>query len=350
MKVWHNLYNDLITKHNIYRAYNDFLKGKKGKKDVIYFNEKRYENLNVLYEAFVNKTYKPGIYSKFLVQDPKVRIIHKAQVVDRIVHHIVSDILEKIFEPTFIFHSYACRGNKGTHKGVLALKKMALKESYNDTRTCWILKCDISKFFSSINHKILRRMLSAKIKDQDFLELLEKIVESFYSDKTVEPTNKKGIPIGNLTSQFFSNVYLDKLDQYVKHELKVKYYIRYADDFIFVSYDRKYLIGLIELVSAFLKRELDLEMHPKKIILEKFSSGVDFLGYIIFPNHILPRTTTKRRLTRRIRKKIYEFKKGKTTEKSLNQTIQSYYGYLSHGNTYKFKQELQNQIWFWLTE
>lgn len=350
MKVWHRIYPNLITKQNIFRGYKEFLKGKKTKKDVVSFGEDKEINLKRLQNELENKTYQPGGYSQFFVHDPKTRIIHKANVVDRIVHHIVSDVLEGIFEPTFIYHSYACRKEKGTHKGVLALQKMALKESLNNTRVCWVLKCDISKFFASVNHKVLLNILTERIEDQDFLNLLEKITCSFYSDKTIDISNKKGIPIGNLTSQFFSNVYLNEFDQYVKHKLKIKYYLRYADDFAFISYDKNYLLNLIDPIRNFLKDELDLELHPKKIILRKFSSGVDFLGYIIFPKYILPRTKTKRRLLKKIREKVKQFKEGDITKESLNQTIQSYYGFLIHANTYKFKQELQNLIMFWLTE
>jgi len=359
MKVWHKqaclakqdkIYLKLITKENILKGYNEFLVGKKSKKDVIAYSKSYRENLNALQKALRNKTYTPGSYSQFYVRDPKTRIIHKAEVVDRIVHHVVSGVLEEIFEPVFIFHSYACRKKKGTHKGVFALQKMALKESHNNTKTCWVLKCDISKFFASINHKVLLRILERKIKDKDFLFLLKKIINGFYSDKTVDLKNKKGIPIGNLTSQLFSNIYLNELDQYVKHTLKIKHYIRYADDFAFISSDREYLLSLISLVRDFLKSELDLDLHPKKIIIGKFLNGIDFLGYIIFPNYILPRTKTKRRLIKKIRKKVYEFKSGAITEESLNQTIQSYFGFLVHANSYKFKEELQNLIWFWLTE
>src|SRR3989344_1578235 len=339
MKFRHNLYFKLITKQNIFRGYKEFLKGKKTKKDVIVFEKDKENNLKNLQKELVSKTYQPEGYSQFFVHDPKPRTIHKANVADRVAHHIVSDILGEIFEPTFIYHSYACRKEKGTHKGVLALQKMALKESLNNTRTCWVLKCDIKKFFAGVNHKTLLIVMAERIKDQDFLNLLEKIIKSF----------SPGIPIGNLTSQFFSNIYLNELDQYVKHQLKVKYYLRYADDFVFISHDRNYLLNLIYSIRKFLKRELDLELHPAKIIFSKFSSGVDFLGYIIFPKHILPRTKTRRRLLKKIKEKIKQFKAGETTEESLNQTIQSYYGFLSHANTYKFKQQLQNLIMFWLT-
>lgn len=193
-------------------------------------------------------------------------------------------------------------------------------------------------------------ILSKKIKDPDFYDLLYKITDSYYSNRTIDLNNKKGIPIGNLTSQFFSNIYLNELDQFIKHKLKVKYYLRYADDFVLISHDREHLLDLISPIRQFLKEQLDLDLHPNKIILSKFRSGVDFLGYIIFPKYILPRTKTKRRLIRKIREKIKDFKAGKITQESLNSTIQSYYGFLSHASTYKFRKDLENLIWFLLTE
>lgn len=350
MKIWHNFYSELIIIENVFRCYQEFRVGKKKKRDVIAFEQDLKNNLINLHKILSQKIYQPGSYTAFYVRDPKLRLIHKATVIDRIVHHIASAQLEKIYEPTFYAHSYSCRKNKGTHKGVLTLQKLALKASKNNARTCWALKCDVKKFFASVNHKILLEILARRIKDDDFLNLLKKIVESFYSDKTLDLNDKKGIPIGNLTSQFFSNIYLNELDQFIKHKLKVKYYIRYADDFALISHDREYLLSLVKPIQQFLKDWLDLELHPEKIILSKFGSGIDFLGYIIFPKYILPRTKTKRRLIRRIKSKIRDFKAGKITEESLNSTIQSYYGFLAHAATYEFRKELDNLIWFWLTE
>lgn len=324
--------------------------GKKSKKDVIAFESNLKNNLKNLHLLLKNKTYQPGSYSQFYVRDPKLRLIHKATVLDRIVHHIVSQKLEIIFDPTFYAHSYSCRKDKGTHRGVIALQKMALKVSHNNTRVCWSLKCDVKKFFASVNQKILYSLLKGRIGDPDYLDILWRIVDSFSSDRTIDPNNKKGIPIGNLTSQFFSNIYMNELDQFVKHQLKVKYYLRYADDFIFLSPDKEYLKSLIPLIEKFLNEVLDLEIHPQKIIFRKFTSGIDFLGYIIFPKYILPRTKTKRRLIKKIRLRIQEFKSGEITEDRLNSTIQSYLGYLSHSNSHKFQKELLNLIWFWKTE
>jgi RNA-directed DNA polymerase len=350
MKVWHKIYHKLITKENIFRGYKGFLVGKKSKADVIAFGNELEENLQTLHQLLINKTYKPGGYSQFYVRDPKLRLIHKSTVVDRVVHHLVSRELDPIFEPTFIAHSYSCRKDKGTHKGVFGLQKMGRKVSRNNVRACWALKCDIKKFFASINHKILFEILAKKIKDEDFLDLLAKIIDSFYSDRTTDIKCKKGIPIGNLTSQFFSNIYLNEFDQFIKQKFRIKYYLRYADDFVLLSENKEYLEKLLIPIGKFINEKLDLELHPQKIIFTKFQSGIDFLGYVVFPYHILPRTKTKIRMMRKIRNRINEFKAGKISKEKANETIQSYLGYLSHANAHEFRSELENLIWFWLTE
>lgn len=350
MKIWQEIYAKISTLENIFECWEEFRKNKKKRKDIIAFERNLEDNLFLLQQDLVSKKYKHGGYEAFLVRDPKLRLIHKASVRDRVVHHIVSRELEWIFEPTFYAHSYSCRKNKGTHKGVLAFLKMARKVSKNNTRTCWTLKCDVKKFFASVNHRILLQALERRIKDEDFLELLGKIIDSFNSDKTRDLQNKKGMPIGNLTSQYFANIYLDDFDKFVKQTLKVKYYIRYADDFIILHEDKEYLESLVSPVNEFLKEKLDLEIHQNKVVFRKFRSGVDFLGYIIFPYFILPRTRTKRRALRKIKEKVRDYKEGKITREQLNSTIQSYLGYLGHANTYKFRQNLKNLIWVWLTE
>ena len=350
MIVWQDIYNKISTLENIFLKWEEFRKSKKGKKDVIFFERYLENNLFKIHEILKNRTYTPGAYTHFYIRDPKLRIIHKASVFDRVVHHIVSKELETIFEPTFYAHSYSCRKNKGTHKGVWAFKRMAMAVSKNDTKTCWVLKCDVKKFFASMNHKTLIETLIRKINDEDFIFLLEKIITGFHSDRTIDLNNKKGVPIGNLTSQHFANIYLDKFDQFVKQKLRVKYYIRYADDFAILANDRKYLEDLVDPIQRFLGSELDLELHQNKIIFKKFSGGIDFLGYVIFPNFTLPRTKTKRRLFRKIKQRIEEYKNDQITFEKLNQTIQSYLGYLSHANSYKFKKDLKNLVWFWLTE
>lgn len=327
-------YKKLTQPKNVFSSFYGFLAGKKNKRDVVEFSVHLEDNLFALSQNLESLTYQPGGYKFFYVRDPKLRQIHKASVTDRIVHHLVSRELEDIFEPTFIENSYSSRKYKGIHKGMKTLRKMALGLSNNGNKACWALKCDIKKFFACVNHKILMKILSRKIEDKNLLLLIEKIIDSF----------PFGIPIGNLTSQIFSNIYLNELDLFVIQKLKIKNYVRYADDFVILSESRSYLESLLPKIADFLKLKLDLVLHPHKIVFRKFRSGIDFLGYIVFPTYILPRTKTKRRLIRKIREKIKKYKEGKITKDKLNQTIQSYLGYLKHANSYGFRQELEAMI------
>lgn len=325
------VYLQITTFKNLLAAWHEFKKGKRNKTDVLEFEYNLEENLFNLQKSLINKTYQPAGYKKFYIKDPKMRLIHKATVPDRLIHHLTSAYLEKIFEGEFITHSYSSRKSKGTHKAVLTFQGMANRISNQSQRNCWVLKLDIRKFFASVNHQILITILSKKIADEHFLNLLIKIIQSFPD---------KGIPIGNLTSQYFANIYLNELDQFITKQLKIIYYIRYADDFVILSENRQYLLNLIPEIKQFLKLKLDLSLHPQKIILRKFRSGVDFLGYIIFSSHILPRTKTKRRLIKKIKEKIKQYQNTEIEKEKLDATINSYLGYLSHANTHKFKKEL----------
>lgn len=292
------------------------------------------DNLFQLNTSLIDKTYKHGAYKSFYVRDPKVRHIHKASAKDRVVHHLVSKILEEIFEPIFYAHSYSCRNGKGTHKAIEAFVKMAQKVSKNNTSSLFILKCDIKKFFASVDHHILLNQLQSRIKDKDFLWLLNEIIKSFQTEESIG----KGMPIGNLTSQLFANIYMNPLDQYMKHELKLRHYIRYADDFVVLSNDKNFLEDLIPNIGNFLQSELKLSLHPKKISIDDYYLGIDFLGYVVFPNFIVPRTKTKKRMIRKIYKRAQLVRNNNLPIELLNQTVQSYLGYLSHANSFKLSQ------------
>lgn len=328
------IYNKIIRFKNILDAWHEFKKDKKTKLDVLEFEYNLEENLLTIQRSLINQSYQHQGYKKFYIKDPKMRLIHKATVADRLIHHLVSTYLEEIFEGEFITHSYSSRKNKGTHRAVLTLQEMATRIS-NQGKICWVLKLDIKQFFASVNHNILITILSKKTADEDFINLLIKIIQSFPN---------KGIPIGNLTSQYFANIYLNELDQFITKQIRITYYIRYADDFIILSDDRQYLLNLIPKIEQFLKSRLDLTLHPQKISLRKFKSGIDFLGYIVFPSHVLPRTKTKRRLIKKILQKINQYKNDEITEEKLKETINSYLGYLSHANTYQFRKKLLEMI------
>jgi retron-type reverse transcriptase len=300
-------------------AWQEFVKGKRSKKDVQMFSFYLMDNILSLHYDLKNNTYKHGGYQQFKINDPKPRIIHKASVRDRLLHHAVYRILYPFFDKTFISDSFSCRNNKGTHKAINRFRKFSYIVSKNNTKTCWVLKCDVKKFFASVDQKTLIEILQKYINDENIINLLKEIIFSF---------KPNGLPLGNLTSQLFANVYLNELDQFVKHKMKVKYYVRYADDFIILSDNRDYLENLIPEIRNFLKNELKLILHPNKIFIKTLSSGVDFLGWVNFSDHRVLRGTIKKRMFRML--------KNNQKPESLN----SYLGLLKHGNSYKIKNRI----------
>lgn len=326
--ITHINYLNLIGIENLFQAWNEFKKGKGKRRDVQRFERNLEDNLFGLQQALKEKNYRHGDYSSFFVHDPKQRHIHKAQVSDRIVHHLLYKSLYGIFDKTFIFDSYSCRLEKGTHKGILRLKAFSRIVSKNYTKSCWALKLDVKKFFASVDHEILLGLLSKMIQNQDILLLLKQVIDSFHTEYG------KGIPLGNLTSQIFANIYMNELDQFVKHKLKLKYYIRYADDFLMLLDNKQSLLPLIVIIGNFLESNLKLELHPDKIIMRNLNWGIDFLGYIVLPHYILPRTKTRRRMF----KKLAE----KRNQHNFEQSLQSYLGYLNHTNSYQVEQQLKN--------
>lgn len=331
MIITHN-FVDLISIDNLFQAWDEFRKGKRKRKDVQVFERNLEDNLFALHESLIKKIYRHGSYFAFFVHDPKRRHIHKASVRDRVIHHLLYKYLYTLFDKTFICDSFSCRLKKGIHKAVNRLEKFTRKVSKNYTRPCWVLKLDIKKFFASVDHQILMDLFKKKINDPDILCLLKEVIDSF----------PLGIPLGNLTSQVFANIYLNELDQFIKHQLKVKYYLRYADDFIIISSKRMDLDKYLKIITSFLNDRLKLFLHPKKIILRKLDWGIDFLGYIVLHHYRLPRTKTKQRVFKKLRNKI--------GTDNFEQSLQSYLGYLSHANSYKLQQELKNQIWWWNME
>lgn len=221
------------------------------------------------------------------------------------------------------------------------LEKMARKVSKNNTKQCFALKCDIKKFFESIDHKILLEIIDKKIKDNNCRWLLEEIVESFIAENSVISV-KKGLPIGNLTSQLFANIYLNEFDRFIKHELKIKNYIRFADDFIVLSSDKTYLENIVIHIKPFLLKKLSLELHPQKIEIRKLHQGIDFLGYVVFPHYRLVRDKTRKRITRKLKERVEEYKGGTIDRIKLEESWQSYFGVLSHADSYGFSNELKS--------
>lgn len=285
-------------------------------------------NILALHKELEDRTYRHGGYTAFHINDPKPRDIHKATVRDRLLHHAIYRILYPYFDTKFIFDSYSCRRDKGTHRATDRFREYARKVSQNHTRTAWVLKCDIRKFFANIDHGILIGILKRHLHDDETIQLLGTVIESFHTDGRPGV----GLPLGNLTSQLLVNVYMNEFDQYVKRVLKAKYYVRYADDFVLFHENKSYLEEMLPEVSAFLGEKLHLALHPNKVFIKTVASGVDFLGWVHFPHHRVLRRSTKRRMERNL------YTNAKPS------ALASYQGMLSHGDTYKLREKSLSQF------
>lgn len=273
-------------------------------------------NIQILHKSLAMGTYEHEPYYPFIICDPKRRQIHKATVRDRLIHQAIVSAIEPLFENRFIFDSYSCRIGKGTHAGVTRLGLFLRQASCNNIKKVYVLKCDVRQFFASIDHEILMQLIQNKICDSETIRLLQIILSSH------ESSAGKGIPLGNVTSQLFANIYLHELDWFIKQKLGIKYYLRYCDDFVIVSTDKIYLQSLIEPIRQFLKSKLKLELHPNKVSIRSWDQGIDFLGYVSRPYTISVRNKTKRRMMKKVNES----------------NISSYLGICSHANGYRLAQ------------
>ena len=316
-------YSEIISVDNLLLAWEEFIKGKSGRKDIRQFSFNLMDNILKLHQDLVNFEYRHGGYEAFKIFDPKPRDIHKANVRDRLVHHAVYRVLYPFFDRTFATDSYSCRNKKGTHRAVNKFRHYFCKVSQNNTKTCYCLKMDIRKFFANIDHGILLAILKEHIDDKDCLWLLKNIIESFSSQEEAV-----GLPLGNLTSQLLVNIYMNEFDQFVKHKLREKYYIRYADDFVILSENYEYLKEILVPIKSYLKQNLKLNIHSDKIYIKTVSSGLDFLGLVNFTDHRILRTKTKKRMLKKINLK----------------NSPSYLGLLKHCNSGKLKFALRSNL------
>ncbi len=351
MKIARHLFDSMASIENLFFSWDQFKRGKKKRKDIEEFEVYLEDFIFELHEELVAERYQHTPYKKFYVFDPKERHISKACVRDRLVHQMVYATLSKIFDPTFIAYSLSCQLGKGTHKGITHLGQFLRKSSQNGAKQCFSLKMDIQRFFDSVDHALLKSLIRKRIKDNRVLALVDKIIDSFFFQEI--DGRKVGIPLGNVTSQLFANIYLHELDLFVKETLNKKLYMRFCDDFLFLSNQRVELWALIPLIRLFLKEELHLNLHPKKIIMRKFHQGIDFVGYVLFPHHQTLRTQTKKRLKRRLKKKNAYYLDRKISIRAMDQCLQSYLGILSHANQHEFSQALKNAYWVrgkkWMT-
>ena len=303
-------------------AWKEFKRGKTKKSDVRQFEFNLEDNLFELHSELISRIYHHSDYTSFYITDPKLRHIHKACIRDRVLHHAIFRVLYLIFDRSFIFDSYSCRLGKGTHRAVKQLKQFCQKASQNNSTNIFTLKCDVRKFFDSVDHDILFGIIKRKISDRETLWLLDSIISSYHA------TSGKGLPIGNVTSQLFANIYLNELDQFVKHNLKSRYYLRYCDDFVILGDRGRYLKETLSKIADFLNDKLKLSLHPNKISIRKYRQGIDFLGYIVRPYCVTLRTNTKRRILK----------------KANAGNLSSYLGMMKHCDGEKIKKLLRGRL------
>jgi retron-type reverse transcriptase len=339
MKTYRNLYKELCSYENLELAFIKARKRKTLKDYVIKFESELSNNLEQLRQELESFTYAPGKMTEFIVRDPKTRRIGAFPFRDRIVHHAICNVIQPIFEKDFIYDSFANQKNKGTHLAIKRLEKFIRKVSVvnKNTVTCggFALRADVRHYFDSVDHKILLEIIKRKIKDDKLILLIKNILENHKQE-----TIGKGIPLGNLTSQFFANVYLNELDKFVKHVLKARYYIRYVDDFIILHKNKAVLEKWKNEISNFLRSALQLELHPEKSRIISLNEGITMLGFRVFYRYRLLKKSNARRIWKRLERFKNEIDKNDITITDALKSIEGWMAYAKFANTHKLRQKV----------
>ncbi|MBI2044936.1 hypothetical protein HYT23_02675 [Candidatus Pacearchaeota archaeon] len=371
MKTYKNLYQEIYNLNNLILAWRKARKGKTKKDYVIEFEKDLIKNLLDLHNELKNQTYKPLLLRTFILRDPKTRKISESDFRDRIVHHALIRILEPIFEKRFIYDSCANQKNKGN---LFALKRFYYfmgKVSRNGKTNGWFnvnqirgycLKADIKHYFEEVDHEILINIIKRRVRDEKVMGLIEKILKNssalrgggvapegstsryFFSRKNIGAKqffSKKGMPLGNLTSQFFANVYLNELDYFVKHKLRAKYYIRYVDDFVILHKSKEQLEYWKNKIGNFLVEKLRLELHLDKSRVIQLSRGIDFVG---FRNFYYFRLLRIRNIGKMLFK-IKRYKKEEITKEKLLESFQGWNAYVKWADTLKLRRKIVSRIY-----
>jgi retron-type reverse transcriptase len=333
MKSYNNLYYKVIHIQNLILAWRKARKDNTKKDYVIEFESGLRENLLQLHKELKEETYQPKPLKIFILRDPKTRKISKSIFRDRIVHHAIYNAIEPIFEKRFINSCCANRIRKGNLYALALFNKFKRKVSKNNTRNCFILKADIKHYFFEVNQNILINILRKKIKDEKTIKLINKILKNY-------PDKEKGMPLGNLTSQFFANIYLNELDYFVKHKLRAKYYIRYVDDFVILHNSKEQLETWKKEIDKFLKENLKIELHSEKSRIISLSRGIDFVGFRNFYYYRLLR----KRNVKKMLIKIKLFKEELISYEKLLESYQGWNAYAKWANTFKLREKVSQMI------
>ncbi len=337
-----NLYSKIYNLSNLLSAYRKARKGKTKKHYVIEFEENLAYNLKLLHDEIKNQTYTPKPLKTFILRDPKTRKISKSAFRDRIVHHAIVNIIEPIFDKTFIYDSCANRIGKGNLFAIKRFYEFARRVTKNNTRAVFCLKADIKHYFQEVHHEILINIIKRKIKDKKVIRLIRKILSNCKIIGQLKIQDfTKGMPLGNLTSQFFANVYLNELDYFIKHKLKAKYYIRYVDDFIILHPSKSQLKIWMQEINKFLKERLNIELHPDKSRIIPLDKGIDFVG---FRNFYYFKLLRKRNI-RNIFLVVKSYKKKDISWEKLLEIFQGWQAYAKGADSFKLRKRIIIEIY-----
>lgn len=349
------MYASLCSYDNLELAFRRARKRKTLKGYVIEFESDLENNLKKLKNELEIFTYVPRKLTTFIVRDPKTRKISASHFRDRVVHHALCNIIAPIFEKGFIYDSFANQKGKGTHIAIKRFERFLGKVCYVKRRraesrereresngrslTGFALKADIRHYFDNVDHAVLMNIIRRRIKDNDVLWLIKTILKNH----KIEIAGK-GMPIGNLTSQFFANVYLNELDQFVKHKLKVGYYLRYVDDFIILHRDRRTIENWKEEIDRFLKSNLKIELHPEKSMVVSLENGITLLGFRVFRNYRLLKKSNARRIWRRMERLKQKYDRCEITFEDAQKSFDGWIAYAEFGNTYKLRKRVNERF------
>ena len=325
MKTWKGLYPDICSFANLLDASRKAQRGKRFNREVYDFNARLEDNLCRIQDELADRRWAPGPYREFYVQEAKRRLICAAPYRDRVVHHALCNVIEPLFDRAFIHDSYACRKGKGTHAAADRYTEFSRKARY-------VLKCDVAKYFPSVRHDVLFGELARRIADDDTLWLCDRIIRSWNDEGLLWPSGR-GIPIGNQTSQFFANVYLDRFDHWMKETAGHRFYARYVDDFVVLDDDKSGLHRLIPRIEERLGA-LGLRLHERKRNVFPVSEGCDFMGYRIWPTHRKLRPENGHRFQRKLRRMAEGYRKEEITLDQVKASLMSWVGHAQHADTW----------------
>lgn len=348
-KRWSHLYPQIYDFANLYEAYREARRGRRYQADVLRFSYDLEGNLIQLQNELIWRRYEVGRYREFLVYDPKRRIIMALPFRDRVVQWAIYRVLNPLLDRTYIYDSYACRVGKGTHAAVDRLQEWMKYLTRRHGRV-YALHLDIRKYFYRVDHDVLKGILRRRIKDKDLLWLLDTIIDSngdrfgLPLDSSIDDLDGPrlagiGMPIGNLTSQMFANLYLNEADHYAKERLRIKHYIRYMDDILILSPSKRELRIVKDELTDFLEGRLRLSVSAKTSI-RPVDLGVEWVGYRVWPTHRLVKRATKQKIKRRLRHLQHLYAAGLIDYEGVRATVHSYLGYLKHCNSRNLTRQL----------